>query len=473
MKYPFTFRCAALIAAVAFVGFAAFSNGALAGDRTVLTETVIEELKASFELDESNRALVNAMTNNDIRDLAYNRELYIRHDDLFSNKIETKGITNQESSGRCWLFAGFNIMRPTVMEKFDVEQFEFSENHLFFWDKLEKANMFLEAIIETKDADIDDRELQTLLKDPIPDGGWWSYVVGLIEKYGAVPKGVMPETKNSSNTRYMNATLNSMARSFAAELRGMAAKGAGVDALRDRKMEMLKDVYRVLALHLGVPPDAFTWRYEDKDKKIREARYTPQSFYREAVGVDLADYVTLFDHAAHAYDKYFQIKYCRNMPDRPDMTFINIEAGRLREFTLASVLAGDPVWFAADVGKENDYKNGIMAVGTYDYDALMGVGADLSKADRISYGESTPNHAMAFIGVDMKDGEPAKWLVENSWGTDRGNKGLWSMYNCWFDEYVYTVIIHKKHLPKEVLALLGTEPEVLPAWDPMRSAFDR
>jgi bleomycin hydrolase len=473
MKRMFTGRFAIVISAIAVAFLAAVSNGAVAGDGTSLTKSVIEELEASFALDEGNRALVNAVTNSDIRELAYNRELYIVHDDLFSNKIETKGITDQESSGRCWIFAGFNIMRPTVMERFNIDGFEFSENHLFFWDKLEKANMFLEAVIETREADIDDRELQTLLKDPVPDGGWWSYVVELIEKYGAVPKGVMPETKNSSNTRYMNSLLNSMARSYAVELRDMAANGSGEEALRDRKMEMMKGFYRVLALHLGVPPQEFTWRYEDKDKKIHEAQYTPESFYRKAVDVDLRDYVTLFDHAAHPYDKYYRIKYCRNMPDRSDMAFVNIEAGRLKEFTLKSVMAGEPVWFAADVGKENDFKNGIMAVGMYDYAALMGVGADLTKADRILYGESTPNHAMAFIGVDMKDDKPVKWLVENSWGTDRGNKGLWSMYNCWFDEYVYTVIIHKRHLPKEVLALLDTKPEILAAWDPMRSAFHR
>ena len=201
--------------------------------------------------------------------------------------------------------------------------------------------------------------------------------------------------------------------------------------------------------------------------------YTPRGFYEKAVGVDLGKYVTLFDHAAHPYDVYYRIKYCRNMSDLPDMSFVNIGADRLEKFALASVLAGDPVWFAADVGEENDYKNGIMAVGMYDYGSLMGVEPELSKRDRILYRDSTPNHAMAFIGVDTNEGEPVKWLVENSWGTDRGNKGLWAMYDDWFGEYVYAIIVHEKHVPKEVLALLETEPVVLPAWDPMRSAFDR
>jgi bleomycin hydrolase len=461
----------AIVVAVIFVLSAA--SNVCAAEKGALTQKAINELRLSFELDDGNRALMNAITNNDVHDLAYNRERYIGHDDLFGHKIETKGITNQKSSGRCWLFAGFNIMRPTVMKNFGIAEFEFSENHLFFWDKLEKANMFLEAIIETSGADIDDRELQTLLSDPVPDGGWWNYVVTLIEKYGAVPKSVSPETKNSSNTRRMNQLLNEMARSCAVELRAMAAAGVDEAVLRERKMEMLEDVYRLLALHLGVPPEEFVWRYEDKDGKIHEIEHTPKSFYKEAVGVDLRDYVTLFDHAAHRYDTHYRIKYCRNMLDASDMSFVNVGAAQLREYACASVLAGDPVWFAADVGKENDVENGIMATGMYDYAALTGVGSELTKADRILYRDSTPNHAMVFIGVDSKEGKPVKWLVENSWGTDRGNKGLWSMYNCWFDEYVYSVIVHKKHVSKKVLALFDTEPVVLPAWDPMRSAFDR
>lgn len=470
MKRMFTVRFVVLAALFALA--IATSVETQAVEKT-LSKDAILKLEKSFTLDGGNRALVNAVTNNDVRDLVYNRDLYIMHDDLFTHKIETKGITNQESSGRCWLFAGFNIMKPAVMKSFNVAEFEFSENHLFFWDKLEKANLFLEAIIETRDADIDDRELQTLLGDPIPDGGWWNFAVSLIEKYGVVPKETMPETKNSSKTRSMNSLLNGVARGFAVELREMASGGSGEDALRERKMEMLEKIYRVLALHLGIPPKEFEWRYEDKDGKMQADVYTPQSFYEKAVGVDLGDYVALFDHAAHSYDTHYRIKYCRNMPDLPDMSFVNLEPTRLKSFALASVLAGDPVWFAADVGKENDYKNGIMAVGMYDYASLMGVEPMLSKKERILYRDSTPNHAMVFIGVDTKDDEPVKWLVENSWGTDRGNKGLWAMYDDWFGEYVYTIIVHKKHVSKDVLAIFETDPTILPAWDPMRSAFDR
>ncbi len=456
---------------IVFLSFTAETS--TAGERIGLSPEAIDKLKSSFEKDAHTTALMNAITNNSVRDLAFNRELYAKHNDIFNFKIENKpGVTNQKSSGRCWLFAGFNIMRPAVLEKYNIKSFEFSENHLFFWDKLEKANMFLEAIIENKYRDIDDRELQVLIGDPVPDGGWWSYVVNLVEKYGAMPVQMMPETKNSSNTRQMNAVLRRMMISDAVELRALAGKGKKDSALRARKFEMLKDVYRMLALHLGVPPDEFSWRYEDKDGEIVEGTYTPVSFYREAVGVDLGEYISVFDHPIHPYNKYYELRYCRNMPDIPDMDFINLGIDHLKKFALASLHDGEPVWFACDVGKDNDRDNGIFAPGIYDYESLYDVEARLTKAERILYRASTPNHAMAFVGVDTVRGEPVKWLVENSWGTERGNKGYWTMYDAWFDEYVYAVIIHKRYLPEDVLRLLDTKPTVLPAWDPMRAVFE-
>lgn len=444
---------------------------AIAGRPAGLSSGEIEEIKESFELNAGTRALMNAITNNDTRKLTFNRDILLRHDGVYDFKLDATGITNQKKSGRCWLFAGFNMMRPAVIKKFNIESFEFSESHLFFWDKLEKANMFLEAVIETRDRDIDDRELQTLLEDPVPDGGWWSYAVTLIDKYGAVPNSAMPETEHSSNTRRMNALLDRLMRSDAARLRRLAARGEEESTLQSLKTDMLKDVYRILALHMGVPPERFTWRFEDKDNNIVREKYTPLSFYREAVGVDLAEYVSIFDHPAHPYERYYRIRYCRNMTGAPDMDFINMDIAHLKKFALDAVMEGEPVWFAADVGKGNDGEHGILAVDMYDYEALFGVDPALTKAERVLYRGSTPNHAMVLIGVDIDEGKPVKWLVENSWGTERGDKGRWALYDDWFDEYVYAVIIHKQHLPDDVLDLLDTEPEVLPAWDPMRRAF--
>jgi bleomycin hydrolase len=437
-----------------------------------LTPEVLAQLEASFKLDERTRALMNAVSNNDAKSLALNRELYNGHDDVFNCKVDVKGITDQAMSGRCWLFAGLNIMRPAVMKKYNLEDFEFSQSHLFFWDKLEKANFFLEAAIETRDRSLDDRELQVLTKDPIPDGGWWSFVVDLIEKYGVVPKGVMPETNYTKNTGMMNSLLAKLMRRDAAELRAMAAKGSKVPALEARKVEMLKDVYRLLVMNFGLPPQSFTWRYEDKDKKVHEATFTPQSFYKDAVGVDLRDYVAIFDHPAKPYGKHYSLKYDRDMADAPDMDFINMKIQDVKPFVLKALFAGEPVWFAADAGAENDKKDGIFALGMYDYRSLLGVNLDLSKADRVLYFESSPNHAMVFVGADtLGGGGVRQWRVENSWGTDVGVKGYWTMYDDWFDQYVYGVILEKAYVPADVLAILSTKAEVLPAWDPMREMF--
>ena len=462
-------RRAVLVAIIVCAGAVAVSSAAFADKPMGLSPEVLKDLRASCPLDASTRALMNAITNNDVRGLALNRELYNRHNDVFNHKVDVKGITDQASSGRCWLFAGLNILRPAVIKKHNLSEFEFSQNYLFFWDKLEKANLFLEAVIETRGRDLDDRELQVLVKDPVPDGGWWSFVVALIEKYGAVPKETMHETSNTKNTRIMNTFLARLMRHDAVELRAMAAKGSGVPVLRARKVEMLKDVYRLLVLHLGLPPQEFVWRYEDKDNKVHEAKHTPQSFYREVVGVSLAEYVAVFDHAAKPYNKRYVLKYDRNMADSPDVDFINMSIRNIKGSVLEALLAGEPVWFAADAGAENDRKEGVFAVGMYDYRSLLGVNMELTKAERILYFDSSPNHAMAFVGADTLDGGATKWRVENSWGTDVGDKGYWTMYDDWFDEYVYGVIINKSYLSPDVLSLLATKPETLPAWDPMRA----
>ncbi|MBD3178981.1 MAG: hypothetical protein GF417_04910, partial [Candidatus Latescibacteria bacterium] len=357
-------------------------------------------------------------------------------------------------------------------EKYNLDDFEFSENYLFFWDKLEKANLFLEAMIETAGRDIDDREVQTLLDNPVPDGGWWNYVVALIEKYGTVPKEIMPETRNSSSTGRMNRQLNRIARSFATRIRKGYADGEDVDELRKEKMDMLKKIYRLLVIHLGPPPEEFTWRVENRDEEIFEKEYTPVSFYREAVETELGEYVNIMDHPAHSYERLYRIRYCRNMPDVKDMEFINLPVYRLKEFARSALLNEEPVWFAADVGKANDTDNGILSSRAYDYESLIGSCPGMNKSERVLFGESIPGHAMVLIGMDIgKNDSIRKWLVENSWGSDAGNDGLWTMYDEWFDKYVFSVIVHRRHIPGDILDILETEPGMLPVWDPMRKAF--
>jgi bleomycin hydrolase len=437
-------------------------------DEGGLTSEVVREVRQSFKMDTPTRALMNALTNNDIKKLALNREKYVDHDNLFNHKIKTKGITNQKSSGRCWLFAGLNVMRAKVIEKYGLKEFEFSQSYLFFWDKFEKANTFLELIIETRDRDPMDRELTMILKSPFSDGGLWIYMVELIEKYGVVPKSVMPESQQTSSTGMMDRLISRKLRKDAVVLREMSQSGANVYELRERKVQMLKGVYRMLVLNFGVPPEEFQWRYEGKDSVVSEVRtYTPQSFFEKVVDIDLRDYVPVYNHTLHPYNRLYQMRLARNIYDRPDNVFINLDTEQMRQFALKQLLDDQLVYFACDVGKESNTEYGILATDIHDYETFYGMDFTMSKADKFRYRESHSTHAMALVGVDTLQGQPTKWLVENSWGDKKGDKGYWTMYDQWFDEYVYKVIIHKKHLPKRVLDILKTDPTILPPWDPM------
>jgi bleomycin hydrolase len=442
-----------------------------AADNKQLDQNAISKLQASFQLDNTTRALMNAVTNNDIDKLVLNRAIVNSQNDVFNLNIPVEGITDQKSTGRCWMFAALNLMRPIVKDKFNLKSFEFSEAYLFFWDKLDKANYFLETIIETRDRDIDDRELQAFLDNPIPDGGWWNYVVNLIEKYGVIPKPLMPETVSSSKSNLMNKTLFTLAKQDAVELRAMAGQGKSENSLRDRKMEMLQDFYRVLVLYFGIPPQSFTWRIEDKDGKLIEKKYTPAEFYKEAVNLDLSQYEILCNYPSFPLNDYYQVNFCTNMAEKPDMSFINLDAEKLKKYALASLTNKTPVWFGADVGWQMERDLGIMAADIYDYSALFSIKDEMNKADRIRYRVSNANHAMVFVGADTANGQVLKWRVENSWGSEKGNKGYWTMYDSWFDKYVFTVIIEKKYLKTEDLKILDRKPKRIPAWDPLRISF--
>jgi bleomycin hydrolase len=455
-----TLRIVGFILAMLMIAGAAEEGG--------LTPEILKQLKDAFPLDTHNQAIINAVTNNDLQELVLNRSIVNQHDHLYNFKIETKGITDQKNSGRCWLFACLNTLRSDVRTKYQLPDFEFSQNYLFFWDKLEKANMFLEAMIETAERDVKDRELQALLDDPIYDGGWWNYAVALIEKYGVVPKEIMPETTSSENSKRMNYVLNALIRKDALELRRLTRSGKKLSTVRKQKTEMLRDIYRLLVYHLGVPPTEFTWRTENKDDKLLVKQCTPLSFYREVVTTNLKDYIPLLDHPGYPYDNHYQINFCRNMSNLSDLRFINIPTTRLKALTFAAVLDSTPIWFAAESGPDMNRENGIMAVGLYDYEDLFGINLQMSKQDRFLYRQSIPNHAMVFCGVDTLAGKARKWLVENSWGDDNGNKGYYDMYDDWFDAHVYTVILPKRYLPADILKLLQQTPEIIPAWDPMR-----
>ena len=432
-----------------------------------LTDETIDKIRSSFKMDSHTRAMYNAITNSDISGLALNRNVLRQHNEIFSHKIEAKGITNQKKSGRCWLFAGLNVMRPAVIEKNNLKSFEFSQNYLAFWDKLEKANNFLERIIEFRDRDILDRQMEFLLRKPIPDGGYWENVVNLVEKYGVVPKEIMPETNSSGNTGLMNALISRKLRADAVKLRQMHEDDKPVRKLRAKKAKMLAEVYKMLVMNLGEPPKEFQWRFEDANSVVSDLRtYTPQSFYDVFVGVDLRQYVDIFNDPSKPYDKHYQIALTRNLYDGDDAHFANVQMQTLKAIAVKALLADEPLWFSCDVGKDQSREHGIMAMELFDYDSIYGTKMAMTKAQRSLFRESVPNHAMVLIGVDMQNEKPVKWLVENSWGEDKGSKGRWTLYDSWFDTNVYSIIVKKEYVPKEVLKIFEQPAIKRPVWDP-------
>lgn len=440
-----------------------------------LTPEMIRRIETRFDSRGDTRYLINAVTNNNIRNISLNREKLVAHNKFFAHTLEKSGITNQKSSGRCWLFAGLNVFNPTLMKKLNLSKFELSEPYLTFWDKMEKANLFLEEIIDLRDRIITDRKLENILDNPFGDGGWWSYVTDLIEKYGIVPLSAMPETKQSTSTGVINELINRKLRAAAAEIRRRHAQGKNLDELRSYKESVLSDVYAMLVYAYGQPPDTFVFRYEDKDSTLTPPKtYTPHTFYEEFLASEMPEYVVLMHNPNKKYGQLYQIESSRNMADRPDLTLLNLPIEKIKHYCLKALLDSQAVWFACDVGKEHYRDSGILATDIYDYEATFNIDFSISKADRINYLDSYPTHAMVLLGVDTaSDGYPVKWLVENSWGTKKGDNGYWYMYDDWFNEYVYVAVIDKALLDLDDQASLKEPPIVLPVWDPFWKAMKR
>jgi bleomycin hydrolase len=435
-----------------------------------LTPSLVDSLRRSLGDDAALKAARNAASSNPLNELVLNREMLSSHDNFFSNRIATGKVTDQKKSARCWLFAALNILRPAMMKKYNLKNFEFSQNHLYFWDKMEKANLFLESVLATSDLDLRDRRVRFLLEDPIPDGGQWNYAVALIKKYGLVPREAMKETYNSNNSAAMLKILSTTLRRGAAGLRNEKLGGKDRAALLESKKRVLSDIYRLLSIFLGEPPERFEFRFEDRDGKTGPVRIlTPVEFFSREVGAELDDYVCLYSNPVWDLNRLYQIDLDRNMADMPNITFANLRIEDLKAYVRASLLKNEPVWFGADVGKGADKKDGILSEKILGYEDLLGVDLSMTKSERIMYLDTQVSHAMVFLGVDLEGGKPVKWLVENSWGEDTGEKGFYAMYDDWFDQHVYEVVIKRRFLPREVLDLLKTEPVVLPEDDPMRA----
>ncbi len=435
-----------------------------------LSEGYIAELRREFAANRANKIAQNAVVGTSIDTVALDHDIAVATVPSFSHKLDDWGVTNQRQSGRCWMFAGLNLFRVGAMKKMGVKEFEFSQNYTMFWDKFERANYLYEAIIRTADQPLADRTVSFLLEDPLGDGGQWNMFVNLIKKHGAVPKAVMPETQSSSETRKMNSLLRAKLREGSQDLREQYAGGATPEALAERKDTLLRTIYRILCIHLGTPPERFTWQWSDGDKNFhRDEAMTPQEFAAKYIELPIDEYVCLVNdpRATSPYGRTFTVEYLGNVVGGAIVKYLNIEIGLMKEIAQKVIVGGEPVWFGCDVGKQMERKQGIWDKNLFDYGALYGEEFTQDKAARLDYHETLMTHAMLFTGVDVVDGTARRWRVENSWGEENGQKGYYTMNDSWFDEYTFEIAARRDLLPAELQAALDQEPIVLPAWDPM------
>jgi bleomycin hydrolase len=438
---------------------------------------LIQKIRKENIPDSETYRIIDAVGKNGIGNVAINQSIINQHDPYFSHKIKTSSITDQKHTGRCWLFAGFNVLRPYALKKLSVNEFEFSKSYLFFWDKFEKSNTFLEEVIKRKDLDVRDENFQRILERAMYDGGQWNYFAYLIEKYGAVPKSVMPETEATKDSRAMNRLIKQKLVYDALELRQMNEEGASIDQMQEKKEEFLSEIYRMLCVHLGVPPTDFQFRYRpntegDKEPALTQfVTYTPQEFAEEFLIEPMEEYVVLANIPSRPYYKMYKVENEHNIVGTEDMWFLNLPISELKTATLGSILADEPVWFGTDVLQQVDRTSGIMHPDIFLYSDVYGVNMKMPKGKRILYGYAEPNHAMVFMGVDVVDGKPVKWLVENSWGKDVGKVGYLHMYDSYFDEYVIECVVRREFLPEKLMPILKTEPIIIKESDPLGKSW--
>jgi len=431
----------------------------------------LELLRKDFSASPTYRLAQNAVTRVSVDDVAINREIINSTDHSLSVLLDDWKVTNQQRSGRCWLFAGLNLLRVGAMKKMGLKDFEFSQNYAMFWDKIERANYFLEAVVETADRDIDDRTVAFVLDSAAEDGGQWNMFVAIVRKHGLVPKAFMPETQSSSDTGRMNSVLRTVLRQGAKSVRAAASAG-GMDAARAEKAEVLRVVYRVLCIHLGTPPDHIDWQWTDSDREFhRDGVLTPQEFAARYVELPIDDYVCLVHdpRSSSPIGRTFTVQYLGNVLGAPPVIYLNVDMPVLKGIAAQALQQGEPVWFGCDVGKMMSNEYGVWDASLYDLPSVYDTAFTLDKADRLVYHETQMTHAMLFTGVDVLDGATRRWRVENSWGADKGQDGFYTMNDSWFDEYVFEIAARRDALPEALRQALDTEPIVLPAWDPMGS----
>ena len=439
-----------------------------------ITTDLIEEMDRAFQSNSHYLAMQNAATLNPIQNLAIQWDQYTKTSHLFSHVVSHEmHPSSQGATGRCWIFSALNILRMHMARELELDaSFELSQSYLFFWDKLEKANYFFDRVVATADEAWNSR-LISLLFNPgymTADGGFWNFAVGLIEKYGVVPKTVYPESSVCRHSEAFNQILQMKLLEYGVRLRDMARAGADTSLLELEKKGMLTEVYRMLCIHMGTPPTQFDWEYKTAtDPYVSHNALTPKTFYEEFAKINLQDYVCLI-HSPREETPYYtmyQLQYGENMVAGAPALFFNLPIQDLKEVVVQSLLDDEPVWCGCDVLKFLQPDLGVMDTKLYNYELVYGMPFTTTKEMRLRYGQSGATHAMLFTGVHLVDETPVRWRVENSWGKARGDDGYFMMTDPWFDEYMFEAVVHKKYLRESLLPYLEASPVMLEPWDPM------
>lgn len=438
------------------VALAAITASAQEG---AITPAMTAEMRAAYKPTPAEKALHNALNTADINTLAANADVRTKLDDKFSHRVPTGEITNQKSSGRCWLFTGMNMLTAQTA-KDGAKGPALSQGYSFFYDQLEKANMFLQLAIDTRDVPFDDRRVEWIFKHPLSDGGTFTGVADLIAKYGVVPADVMPETYTTEHTSTFSRLLGLKLREWGLQLRDAKGKDATPAALQAAKEGMMTEVWRMLALNFGNPPLDFMYKGK---------HYTPQTYYNEAFGNDLrGNYVMFMNDPTRPYYKMYEIDLARHAYDGQNWTYLNVPMSDIKEMAIESIKDSTAMYFSCDVAKFLDRTNGTLDLENFDYGALLGTTFNMDKAQRISTGASGSSHAMTLVGVDLDDkGIPGKWLIENSWGASSGKKGFLVATDRWMDEYLFRLVVERRFVPARLQKMLNQKPILLPPYDPM------
>ena len=437
-----------------------------------ISASMLQQIEKSQGSTATNKALFNAVASNRIDNLAKNFSNRNTFDTHFSVETTKQSIHDQKSSGRCWMFSSFNVLRADFARHHaDSLSVEFSHDYLFFYDQLEKANLMLQGVIDNAKKPMDDVRVQFFFKNPLNDGGTFCGAADLAPKYGLVPKSVQPETFSAENTSKISSLISSKLREYGLELRKMVADGKKAQAIDARKTEMLSTVYRMLAMALGEPVKEFTYQFRNRSgEPVGEPRrYTPLEFYNETVGHKLAGtFIMVMNDPRRPYHKTYEVEYDRHVYDGTNWKYLNLPMEDIAKLAIASLKDGKKMYSSYDVGKQFDRELGYLDTENFDYASLFSTTFPMNKADRIATFDSGSPHAMTLVAVDLdKDGNPLKWKVENSWGPNNGAQGCLIMSNRWFNEYMFRLVVDKKYVPENLQKEFEQKPVMVMPEDPL------